>query len=47
VRGALIVLKPGLVGRPESEIRPVEEKIEEEKTRCDPADTVKNPVATH
>jgi hypothetical protein len=29
------------------ELDQVEEKIEEEKTRCDPVDPIKNSIATH
>ena len=44
-----IVLKPGLTADPGLEPGRVEEKIGEEKTRCEPADPdpVKNPVATY
>jgi hypothetical protein len=44
-----IVLKLGLTGDPGLEPGRVEEKIGEEKTRCDPVDPdpVKNPVATY
>jgi len=50
-----MILKPGPArpggssrdpANPRLEPGRVEEKIREEKTRCDPADLIKNPVAT-
>jgi hypothetical protein len=52
-RVEIIVLKPGQVrrvdprpGRFRAGTGRVEEKTGEEKTRCDPADPIKNPVTT-